>query len=481
MRFLSTALLSVLLAFMLLSLKSDKKYYNENYRPQFHFSPEKNWQGSPAGLVFYKGKYHLFYQYNPNSLKEEALSWGHAVSTDLVHWKHLPVALHSGLKQKGEIKCNIFSGSVIIDNENVLGKQTGEEKTFVAFYSDKTCNQKIAYSTDSGITWEKLDVNPVIKTNKDDGASGPKVFWHAPSKRWVLLLHRKESERKTSQGISIYTSENLIDWELKSHVHGFSGSSDLVEFQVTNRPDEKKWILFDSNGSYLLGSFDGEKFNAESPRMKSDYGRNYYAVQTCQNTDDNRIIQLAWMRYAEFPNMPFNGQMSFPNELKLTKFVSGYKLIRTPVAEIKSLHGKHYKWENKDLIPGLDENKTKKVSGDCLHIIADFDIKTSDNFGFMLRSDKKQAGIEVLYNVKRGTLNVLGSNIPLMPIDNHIKLEILLDRTSLEIYANDGQAVASNCFVANEKNDKVILYTNGGELGVVKLDVYKMESVWRDK
>lgn len=481
MRYLSTTLLSVILVFTLLSLKSDKKYYNENNRPQFHFSPEKNWQGSPTGLVFYKGMYHLFYQYNPNNLKEEALSWGHTVSTDMVHWKHLPVAINSDLQQIEGNNCNIFSGSVIIDNENLLGKQQGDEKTFVAFYTDTDCKQKIAYSTDGGETWQKQENSLNINFDKNDEASAPKVFWHAPSKRWVMLLYRKTSDKKTSKGISIYTSKNLIDWEWKSHVHGFSGNADLVEFQVTNRPDEKKWLLFDNDGTYLMGSFDGETFTAESPRLKSDYGHNFFAPQTCRNTNDGRIIQIAWMRYAKFTEMPFNGQMSFPNELKLTKIKSEYKLIRQPISEIESLNGKHYKWENKDLIPGLDENKTKKVSGDCLHIIADFDIKTSNNFGFLVRHNKKKPGIEILYNVQRGVLTVLGSTIPLMPIDNHIKLDILLDRTSLEIYANDGQAVTSNCFAISEGNEKVVLYTNGGELGVVKLDIYKIKSAWRDE
>ena len=481
MRILSTTLLAGILAFTLVSLKSDKKYYNETNRPQFHFSPEKNWQGAPAGLIFYKGDYHLFYQYNPKGLDNKNLHLGHATSKDLVRWKHLPVALNPDENSTDKENCTIFSGSAIVDKDNLLGKQTGNEKTLVLFYTAVNCGQRIAFSVDKGKTWEKFKGNPVIQFDEKDGARDPKVFWHEPSGKWIMLLYRKTGKEVKTQGVSFYTSENLTDWEWRSHIHGFSGSPDLVEFQVTNRPDEKKWILFDSDGSYLLGSFDGEKFTPESPKLTSDYGRNYYATQTWSNTDDGRIIQIAWMRGGKFPEMPFNGQMAFPNELSLTKFNSGYKLIRKPISEIKKLHGKHYKWENKDLIPGLNENKVKKVTGDCLHIIGDFDIKTSDNFGFMVRFDKKQTGIEVLYNVKRGILSVLGSTVPLMPIDNHIKLEILLDRTSLEIYANDGQAVASNCFVTDDENDRIILFTNGGELGVTKLDVYKMKSAWRDE
>lgn len=148
--------------------------------------------------------------------------------------------------------------------------------------------------------------------------------------------------------------------------------------------------------------------------------------------------------------------------------------------EIESLHGKHYEWTDKNVIPGINQNRVKKVSGDCLHIIGEFDLKTSDNFGFMVRHDNKNPGTEILYNVKRGVLSVLGCTVPLMPIDNKIKLEILLDRTSIEIYANDGQAVVSNCFVPAEKADDIILYTNGGELGIIQLDVYRMDSIWED-
>jgi len=160
---------------------------------------------------------------------------------------------------------------------------------------------------------------------------------------------------------------------------------------------------------------------------------------------------------------------------------AGYKLIRKPAAEIEQLYDKHYDWSDKNLIPGLNKNLVKSVSGDCLRIVGEFDLKTSDNFGFMVRNSNKNAGAEILYNAKRGVLTVLGSSVPLLPIDNKIKLDILLDRASIEIYANDGQAVVSNCFTPEEKSDDVVLYTNGGELGVIRLDIYKLKSIWEDK
>jgi len=483
MKILSTTLLAVTVVFTLISSKSDKEYYNEIYRPQFHFTPEKNWHNDPNGLVFYKGDYNMFYQHNPKGNEWGYMHWGHAVSKDLVRWEHKPIALYPDENSEDKETCTAYSGSAIVDENNLLGKQNGEEKTLVAFYTSQKCGQRIAYSIDKGITWEKYEGNPIIPLDEKDDARDPKVLWHEESQKWVMVLYRKSTVDDKSKGISFYTSVNLTDWEWESHIPGFYECPDLIQLQVTNRPDEKKWILFDGDGSYLLGGFDGKTFTTESGKLKSDYGKNYYATQTWSNIpdEDGRTIQIAWMKGGKFPDMPFNGQMTFPNELSLIKLKTGYKLIRKPVAEIESLHGKHYNWENRVLIPGIDENILKRIEGDCLHIIGEFDIKSSNNFGFLLRNNKKNPGTEILYNVQRGTLTVLGTTVPLMPIDNKIKLEILLDRSSIEIYANDGQTVVSNCFTPNEGSDGVILYTNGGELEVTKLDIYKMNSAWADE
>lgn len=483
MRFLSTAFIAITVAFTLTSLVSDKEKYSELYRPQFHFTPEKNWHNDPNGLVFYKGEYHMFYQYNPKGNEWGHMHWGHALSTDLIHWEHLPIALYPDNDSEDKEFCTAFSGSAIVDENNLLGKQNGDEKTLVAFYTSKSCGQRIAFSTDKGKTWEKYSGNPIIPFDENDDARDPKVFWHKESQNWVMVLYRKTANDDRAKGVSIYNSKNLIDWEWKSHVAGFYECPDLVKLQVTNRPGESKWILFDGDGSYLIGDFDGENFTAESAKIKSDFGGNYYATQTWSNipAEDGRTLQIAWMKGGEFKGMPFNGQMSFPCEISLTKFSFGYKLVRKPVKEIEMLHGKRQSWEDKILIPGINQNKTKGVTGDCLHIIAEFDLKTSDNFGFVLRNSKKIPGVEIAYNVKRGVLTVLNSTVPVVPVDNKISLEILLDRSSIEIFANGGQTVISNCFTPTEGAEDVALYTNGGELGIDKLDIFEMESIWVEK
>lgn len=480
MRNLINSILLLVITLFLTSSKPDKDYYNELYRPQFHFTPEKNWHNDPNGLVYYDGEYHLFYQHNPQGNEWGFMHWGHAVSTDLVHWKHLPIALSPDDDSEDKEYCTAWSGSAIVDHNNLLGKQQGDIKTLVAFYTSQHCGQRIAYSTDKGRTWEKFEGNPIIPYDETDDARDPKVLWHEPSQNYVMVIYRKTSEEDNTQGVSFYTSANLVDWEYKSHIHGFYECPDLVPMQVTNRPEETKWVLFDGDGSYLIGNFDGENFTPESAKIKSDFGKNYYATQTWSNIpeEDGRVIQIAWMRGGSFPEMPFNGQMTFPAELTLTKFDFGYKVTRMPVEEVNMLHGKHYSWENENLIPGINKNLVKKIKGDCLHIVGEFDLKSCSNFGFFVRNSKKATGTEILYDVKRGTLSVMGVSAPLAPIGNKIKLDILIDRASIEVFANDGQTVLTNNFTPEEGAEGLLLFNSGGEIVVDKLDIYKINSAW---
>ncbi len=472
----------LLLLFTSISVFASKpeRPFNELYRPQFHFSPEKNWQNDPNGLVYYKGEYHLFYQHNPLGNEWGYMHWGHAISTDLVHWKHLPIAINPDNDSQDKENCTAFSGCGLVDQNNVTGLQKGEEKTMLVFYTSWKCGQRLAYSNDKGRTWIKYEKNPIIPYTEGDDARDPKVFWHENSKQYVMVLYRKLNNDEKQKGISFYTSKNLINWEFKNHISGFYECPDLVELPVNRRSDDKKWVLFDGDGSYLIGSFDGEKFIPDLPKMSSDCGKNYYATQTWSNIPDTdgRTIQIAWMRNGEFPGMPFNGQMSFPCELSLKKYTEGIKLVRKPVKEIELLHQKGEMWSNENLIPGLNKNITRGIKGDCLHIIGSFNLKTSDSFGFVVRLDKKNNGTEILYNVKTKTLSCLGNSVEIEPIDNVLKLDILLDRSSIEIFANDGKTVMSSCFVPTENANGLYLFNTGGELLIEKLEIYPLKSIW---
>lgn len=457
------------------------KLFDEIYRPQFHFTPEKNWQNDPNGLVFYAGEYHLFYQHNPFGNQWGYMHWGHAVSKDLVHWEHLPIALYPDNESKDSVHCTAFSGSGLVDEHNVTGLQSGDEKTILLFYTSQHCGQRLAYSNDKGRTWKKYEKNPIMAYDETDDARDPKVFWHKESESYVMALYRAPNKNDKQKGVSFYSSKNLIDWEFKSHIAGFYECPDLVQLPVNRRDDDKKWVLFDGDGSYIIGNFDGEKFIPESPKLKSDFGRNYYATQTWSNipANDGRTIQIAWMRNGEFPGMPFNGQMSFPCELSLRKFTEGIRLIRKPVKEIELLQGKPDVWENKNIIPGINKNLVKGIKGDCFRIVGNFRIKTTDSFGFIVRLDKKNNGAEILYNSKTKTISCMGTAAELEPVDGMIKLDILIDRSSIELFANDGKTVLSSCFTADEKADGLYLFNTGGELFVEKLEIYPMKSIYQ--
>jgi sucrose-6-phosphate hydrolase SacC (GH32 family) len=474
-------ILSIFISSIIAIAEKPVKIYDEVLRPQFHFTPEINWMNDPNGLVYYKGEYHLFYQYNPFGNEWGYMHWGHAVSKDLVHWEHLPIALFPDKDSKDKEVGTTFSGSGLVDENNVTGLQKGEEKTILLFYTSQKCGQRMAYSNDKGRTWIKYEKNPIIPFDETDDARDPKVIWHEASKQFVMVIYRKPNNNEKLKGISFYTSKNLIDWELKSHLPGFFECPDLVELPVNHRMDDKKWVLFDGDGSYLVGSFDGEKFTAESTKMRSDYGSNYYATQTWSNIpqEDGRTIQIAWMKGGQYPKMPFNGQMTFPSEISLKRYPEGIRLVRQPIKEISLLHEKGEIYENRNLIPGINKNPTRGVKNDCMHIIGNFIIKTADNFGFVVRLDKKNNGTEIMYNVKTKILSCLGSSAMVEPVDGKIKLEILLDRSSLEIYANDGKVVLSSCFVPGENSNGLYLFNIGGELFVEKLEVYPMRSIWQ--
>ncbi len=352
----------------------------------------------------------------------------------------------------------------------------------VIFYTSLHCGQRIAFSNDRGRSWNKFSGNPVIPFTDNDEARAPRVFFHEPSGKWVMVLSRKPDNEERKRGFSFYTSGDLVTWEYQSHLAGFKGSPDIIELRVNNRPDDTRWIIFEANGSYIIGSFNGSQFIPESIRMKNDFGSDYFASQTWSNIPgkDGRTLQIALLRNGEWESMPFSNQLTFPGELSLKKINSGIFLIKQPAREIETLYGKKYSWENKNLIPGINQNLVKGIEGECLRIKGRFDLKTCESFGFMLRVGKKNQGTELVYNVRRGTLSILGQTIPLEPVDNKIYLDILLDRASVEVFANNGRVAFSANFKNQASDKKYILFNTGGELLVEELDIWEISSAWSE-
>lgn len=243
--------------------------YHEPWRPQFHFTPPLNWMNDPNGMVYYAGEYHLFYQYNPFGDRWGHMSWGHAVSKDLLHWDHLPVALPE------ENNVMIFSGSAVVDWNNTSGFGKNNQPPLVAIYTGHRTEkprqtQDIAYSNDHGRTWIKYRGNPVLDIGEADFRD-PKVFWHEPSGRWIMTV-AWPLERK----VRFYQSKNLKDW---MHLSDFgpAGSTtgiwecpDMFPLAFEDNPDQTAWILVVNIGSgapaggsgcqYFVGNFDGTRF-----------------------------------------------------------------------------------------------------------------------------------------------------------------------------------------------------------------------------
>jgi len=445
--------------------------YNETYRPQFHFTPKKNWMNDANGLVFYKGEYHLFFQHNPKGIHWGNMTWGHAVSRDLVHWEQLPNAIEP------DRLGTIFSGSAVVDWDNTAGFQTGPEKVIVAIYtsaggmSDESkgqpFTQSIAYSNDGGRTFTKYEKNPVLphllKENRD-----PKVVWHAPTKRWIMTLF------KDGNTYGFFSSPDLKHW---THLHdisvpGCSECPDFFEMPVDGDRKNTRWVWTAANGHYLIGSFDGRRFTSHSGPHRMDWGANYCAVQTFSDIpeSDGRRIQIAWMAGGKYPKMPFNQQMAFPCELTLRTFPEGIRMCRRPVREIHLLHAAEHKWTDVHLKPG--DNPLADLAGELFDIRVEFEPPEAGEFGLRVR------GQAVGYSTRDKKLSCLGRSAELHPVDGRIKLHVLVDRTSIEVFGNDGALSMSSCFLPRVKDRSLAVYSIGGPTRVVTLTVYPLRSAW---
>jgi protein-L-isoaspartate(D-aspartate) O-methyltransferase len=443
--------------------------YNETHRPQFHFTPKKNWTNDPNGLVYYRGEYHLFFQHNPKGIKWGNMTWGHAISPDLVHWEELAPAI-----EPDELG-TIFSGSAVVDWKNTAGFQTGDENVLVAIYTSagahvsplKPFTQSIACSNDRGRTWIKYEGNPVLGNIKGSNRD-PKVIWHEPTEKWVMALFIDGND------YVLFGSPDLKRWEHLSDIHfpGTSECPDIFELPVDGDPDDTRWVFWGANGSYLIGTFDGVTFKRESDVLQAELGANGYAAQTYSDIpqEDGRRIQISWMNGGKYPAMPFNQQMSFPVELTLRTFPEGIRVCRQPIMEIECLHDRVQTWEDCPLMAG--QNLIPETDCELFDIRAEIEPGDTDVFGLFVR------GLDLRYNVNDRTITFLGKTAILEPVDGRIALRLLIDRTSLEVFGNRGKVSMSFCFLPEAADHNLEVYTQGGTANVVSLTVHELRSAF---
>ena len=469
----------------------------EHFRPIFHFSPDYGWMNDPNGMVYKDGTYHLCFQYNPYGSTWENMSWGHATTKDLITWTHQPDVLHKdGLG-------DMFSGGAIVDKNNDSGLG---ENAIIAFYTSAGVGQTqcIAYSLDDGKTFTKYKNNPILTSCEPDFRD-PKVFWHEASEKWIMIL-------AVGQHMEIYNSDNLLDWSYKSSFGEGEGGHggvwecpDLVQLPVEGTK-KNKWLLIcninpggpfgGSAAQYFVGSFDGEVFTNEAPIQTKwmDFGKDYYATVTWSNAPDNRVIALGWMSNWQYgnqlPTKQYRSANAIPRDLSLFEH-EGQTYLKSRIAkELTPFMQKLNSLENLT----VDKQETvENITNDARAYAVDLTIKNqdADKIAFKLFNDK---GDEVSFYIdvheKTFTMNRNKSGLtqfdptgefsrittsPLFLQGDQIKLTILVDTCSIEVFGDGGRFTMTNLVFPQEQYNNISFFGYGGSYHVNSICVQEIK------
>lgn len=489
---------------------SSFNYYTEEHRPQYHFSPEANWMNDPNGMVYHDGEYHLFYQYYPDSTVWGPMHWGHAVSEDLTHWEHLPVALYP------DSLGYIFSGSAVIDHYNTSGLGKNGSSPMIAIFThhnmdgernktNKFQYQSIAYSNDNGRTFIKYEGNPVVSNPGIKDFRDPKVIWHEDSQKWIMVFAAYDKVR-------IYNSPNLIDWTYQSEF-GIPGDTRLWEcpdlFPMTvEGTNETKWVLITSiqkegpNGgtatSYFVGDFDGKKFNSDYTNQKwADFGTDNYAMVTWSDVldSDGRVLALGWMsnwQYAQIvPTEKWRSAMTLPRELSLHKVEKDHELRSQPVRELAQLEQGVESISKQSYSEGIHPIY-EEVSG-LMKIQMEVKKPSSSNFAVRFSNSQKEyidvgfLGVANNYFIDRSKSGKVAfsdefSRVHTAPIHyyhENLVLTIYLDHSSVELFVDEGRIAMTDIFFSNEPFTKVDLVVLKGTVDVLGGKGIELERIWR--
>jgi len=431
--------------------------YKESNRPQFHFTVKRGWSNDINGPIFYNNQYHLFWQSFPFGLSWNTgfMYWGHAVSKDLLHWKELPPALMP------DSLGSPWSGSSVIDKNNDGG--WGKD-ALVLYYTayDRVSNKQvqcIAYSTDNAKTFKRFGGNPVIDSNwemQTTDTRDPHVFWHEPSKHWIMVLLEKD-------GMSFYNSTDMKKWEKQSHFKGLWECPDFFELPVNGDTQNKKWVLHGGSPEYIIGTFDGLKFTPESGKLRyceeagEDQGDLLYASQSVANMPDNRRVQMAWGRI-QHEGMPFTQMVLFPTEFSLKSTPNGLRVVANPIKEIENLHGMKHEFESKST-PFVNQELTKIKPGQ-LHLKLKFTLDNGNSVRLFYQGNE--------------ILNLSAQGLP----SGENSIEILLDKTVAEIFINNGTRYLVKNLPKARNNDGLWFDSEKYGPSINHLEVYEMKSIW---
>jgi len=491
-----------------LSQPKEELWYKEEYRPQFHFSPEEKWMNDPNGLVYDEGVYHLFYQYYPEDIVWGPMHWGHAISKDLVHWEHKPIALYPdehGL---------IFSGSAVVDKKNTSGFGENEKAPLVAIFTYHSMagekagrkdfqTQGIAYSLDNGDTWIKYKNNPVILNDGIKDFRDPKVFWHEPSKSWILILVAGDHAK-------FYSSKNLKDWTYLSDFGKSQGAHggvwecpDLFPLKVEGS-NEEKWVLIISinpgapNGGsgtqYFVGDFDGTAFTSDQQNPKwLDYGTDNYAGVTYNNVPGEERIFIGWMSNWDYardtPTKKWRSAMTVPRKLSLHKVKNDYFLANYPIEQIDDLTSSTLV-NQVEVAAGASD--TLQVEG--LHQ-SDIRLNTAaKNFQLLFKNELDEV-LVLDFDSTNQSLTVdrtlsgkvdfqedFGAKKHVAPLkslkEGSHQFKILIDWSSMELFVDEGMLSMTEQLFPTSHYNTLIIVNEDKQAPIVIESIKKMESVW---
>lgn len=487
---------------------SDSLIFNEDYRPQFHFSPPSHWMNDPNGLVYNDGIYHLFYQYYPDDTVWGPMHWGHATSTDLIQWKHKPIALYPD--EHGYI----FSGSAVVDTNNSSGFGSKDNPPLVAMFTYHNAEmaeagaknyqtQGLAYSIDNGDTWTKYEGNPVVGNDGMIDFRDPKVFWSEEYNKWVLILVAGDHAK-------FYQSDNLKNWSQTGEFGKNSGAHggvwecpDLFKLKVGNA-EEEKWVLLISinpggpnKGSatqYFVGEFDGTTFTPDHKDTKwLDYGMDNYAGITYNNTPNNERIFVGWMSNwlygQQTPTEVWRSAMTLPRTLQLFSDNGMYYLKNYPIKNLDKISQTIESIENIDLKNDFIYESPDLMASDISFeanlsetLKISFSNSQEEHFDFVLDPSKKEMFIDrsqsgiIDFGKDFATQNHVQ---PYEPTDKSVEFRIIVDKASVELFINKGKYVFTSIVFPNEDYDTMkISSVEKGNLNSFKIS--KINSIWNE-
>lgn len=474
----------------------------EKYRPAYHHTPLYGWMNDPNGMVYKDGVWHLCYQWNPFGSKWQNMTWGHSSSRDLIHWEHHePTLLPDGLG-------TIFSGSSAVDVANSAG--FGKDAVVTLYTSAATSQiQSLAYSTDGGYKFSTYEGNPVLPFESE--ARDPNMWWNNETKLWTLVLaHALEHE------MLIFTSPDLKQWTLQSAFGKGLGAQDgvwecpdLFELPVANT-NVKKWVLVcninpggpfgGSATQYFVGDFDGKTFKVDVdaegnvPTKWMDFGKDHYATVSWSDAPDGRRTVIGWMsnwQYAtEVPTLQYRSANTLPREMGLFEDNGQYYVSSTPSPELTALRGDLTHQAKRVSVSNKPHNISLPRANDGIcEILMEVDARGADSL-VMTFSNKAKEEVKLIYHVYKSELSFdrtrsglvdFSQDFPAVTVaptfssKGKVKLRLFIDRSSMELFEQDGRFAMTNLVFPTSPYTTLSLESAGGKAKVTNLQVYSIQ------